>query len=326
MKRGFFDDQSTRISSSESGYSEDINMSPRELQEQGDMKSKTKEDSLSLAMSKLQLRTPIIPSQMYSYQWDMPSLWGKSSAEPDTTKQATRNDDSFLSPLAGGYQAASETFLAQQHTSGSTEKSCEDWLRMKLQQKTIDSPPPSLPPQMASSDLPKRLHVSNIPFRFREPHIFYMFSQFGEVTDAEIIYNDKGSKGFGFVTLSKGKDADRAQLSLHGSAVEGRVIEVNLATAKMIPSSRSRPIPSPLPSWQYPQFNHPSPLPTRTFPPFCTTTTLLEAQTRLAEAQLAVLQMQQKMLRSQYREDKLEGVDNVDWTRKREVMGTIGSW
>merc|ERR1719508_108659 len=213
-------------------------------------------------------------------------------------------------PLAG-IKLPLETFPTKQHSSSSTDKFCEDWLKLKLQQRPVETPP-SMPPQV-SSDLPKRLHISNIPFRFREPHIFYMFSHFGEVTDAEIIYNDKGSKGFGFVTLSKGKDADKAQKGLHGSTVEGRVIEVNLATPKMVPSSRSRPISCSLPAtWQFQQASHPSLLPTNTFPPSYSTT-LLEAQTRLAEAQLAVLQMQQKMLHSQYGVDKSEEVDDVDW-------------
>merc|ERR1719427_50785 len=88
-------------------------------------------------------------------------------------------------------------------------------------------------------------------------------------------------------------------------------IRNQLATPKMVPSSRSRPIPCPVPtSWEFQQASHPSLLPTNsfspsysttTFPPSYTTTTLLEAQTRLAEAQLAVLQMQQKMLHPQYR-------------------------
>ena len=47
----------------------------------------------------------------------------------------------------------------------------------------------------SESDLPKRLHVSNIPFRFREPNLAALFIRFGEVTESEIIYNDRGSKG-----------------------------------------------------------------------------------------------------------------------------------
>lgn len=51
---------------------------------------------------------------------------------------------------------------------------------------------------------PSRLHISNIPFRFREHHLAMLFSNFGEVLDSTIIYNRMGSKGFGFVTMTRG--------------------------------------------------------------------------------------------------------------------------
>ena len=53
-----------------------------------------------------------------------------------------------------------------------------------------------------------------------------LFGKLGNVEDAEIIYNDKGSKGFGFVTMSRGRDADNALIRLNHSIVEGRIIEV----------------------------------------------------------------------------------------------------
>ncbi|XP_063282403.1 RNA binding protein fox-1 homolog 2 isoform X8 [Pelobates fuscus] len=55
-------------------------------------------------------------------------------------------------------------------------------------------------PQTQSSDstetkpTPKRLHVSNIPFRFRDPDLRQMFGQFGKILDVEIIFNERGSK------------------------------------------------------------------------------------------------------------------------------------
>uniref|UniRef100_T1JS57 RRM domain-containing protein n=1 Tax=Tetranychus urticae TaxID=32264 RepID=T1JS57_TETUR len=79
---------------------------------------------------------------------------------------------------------------------------------------------------------PKRLHVSNIPFRFRDPDLRQLFGQFGQIIDVEIIFNERGSKGFGFVTFSDSMDAERAQNQLNGSIVEGRKIEVNNATAR----------------------------------------------------------------------------------------------
>ncbi|XP_014212319.1 RNA binding protein fox-1 homolog 2 isoform X5 [Copidosoma floridanum] len=41
---------------------------------------------------------------------------------------------------------------------------------------------------------PKRLHVSNIPFRFRDPDLRAMFGQYGQILDVEIIFNERGSK------------------------------------------------------------------------------------------------------------------------------------
>ncbi|GFS70963.1 RNA binding protein fox-1 homolog 1 [Trichonephila clavipes] len=88
---------------------------------------------------------------------------------------------------------------------------------------------------------PKRLHVSNIPFRFRDPDLRQLFGQFGPILDVEIIFNERGSKGFGFVTFANSVDADRSREQLNGTVVEGRKIEytgkirgqVNNATARV---------------------------------------------------------------------------------------------
>ncbi|CAJ0608691.1 unnamed protein product [Cylicocyclus nassatus] len=92
---------------------------------------------------------------------------------------------------------------------------------------------------------PKRLHVSNIPFRFRDPDLRMMFEKFGSVIDVEIIFNERGSKGFGFVTMEKAADAEKARQELHGSMVEGRKVEVNCATAR-IHSKKVKPLPGVL--------------------------------------------------------------------------------
>ncbi|VDP98083.1 unnamed protein product [Trichobilharzia regenti] len=73
---------------------------------------------------------------------------------------------------------------------------------------------------------PKRLHVSNIPFRFREADLRQLLGPFGTILDVEIIFNERGSKGFGFVTFATGEEADRARENLNGTVVEGRKIEV----------------------------------------------------------------------------------------------------
>ncbi|XP_066530623.1 RNA binding protein fox-1 homolog 2-like isoform X3 [Hoplias malabaricus] len=89
-----------------------------------------------------------------------------------------------------------------------------------------------------SKQTPKRLHVSNIPFRFRDPDLRQMFGQFGKILDVEIIFNERGSKGFGFVTFEASADAEKARERLHGTLVEGRKIEVNNATARVMTNKK----------------------------------------------------------------------------------------
>ncbi|KAF2980376.1 hypothetical protein EK904_008315, partial [Melospiza melodia maxima] len=62
--------------------------------------------------------------------------------------------------------------------------------------------------------------------------------QFGKILDVEIIFNERGSKGFGFVTFENSADADRAREKLHGTVVEGRKIEVNNATARVMTNKK----------------------------------------------------------------------------------------
>ncbi|XP_055096480.1 RNA binding protein fox-1 homolog 1 isoform X34 [Symphalangus syndactylus] len=111
--------------------------------------------------------------------------------------------------------------------------------------QTDDAAPTDGQPQTQPSDntenksQPKRLHVSNIPFRFRDPDLRQMFGQFGKILDVEIIFNERGSKGFGFVTFENSADADRAREKLHGTVVEGRKIEVNNATARVMTNKKT---------------------------------------------------------------------------------------
>lgn len=84
-----------------------------------------------------------------------------------------------------------------------------------------------------------RLHVTNIPFRYRREHLANMFSIFGPILDAEVIFNERGSKGFGFVSFANSCDANRAKRALDGIFVDGRQIEVNYATPRPRNYSRS---------------------------------------------------------------------------------------
>ena len=159
-----------------------------------------------------------------------------------------------------------------------------------------------------SSDITKRLHVSNIPFYYREEHLVHLFEQFGDVIEAEIIYHHRGSKGFGFVTMAREEDADTAMATLHWSVVEGRVIDVNLANKKTIVSSRTQDLPSMGSTIVWRKTDRP---PAVLSYPTVSPLVMVEAQIRLAEAQLAVLQMQQTMLHDQHKEDNTGASEGV---------------
>ena len=155
----------------------------------------------------------------------------------------------------------------------------ENWRKMK--NRSAFSKELGRSSKVVDDGLACRLHVSNLPFIFRETHLATLFSSYGTVTDAEVVTNEKGSKGFGFVSLSSPEEAASAQRALQGAVVEGRRIEVNRAT----------PRAKPLPVSQFLSFrqkNHQSQM-----------LQLVEAQTRLAEAQLAVLQMRNAILNPQ---------------------------
>ena len=98
----------------------------------------------------------------------------------------------------------------------------ELWLATEVQRSESD----------VSMMSPVRLHASNIPFRFRDHNLEMLFSNFGEVLDSRIIYNRRGSKGFGFITMARGRDASEALKTLNNSTVDGRIIQVSLATPK----------------------------------------------------------------------------------------------
>ena len=108
-----------------------------------------------------------------------------------------------------------------------------------------------------------------------------LFAKFGNVEDAEIIYNDKGSKGFGFVTMSRGREADNARIRLNQAIVEGRIIEVNLATPKVAGFKKTSADVGP-PAEDLAVSSGSS-------------KALIEAEMKLAQAQMEVLKLRKEM-------------------------------
>ncbi|XP_058891590.1 RNA binding protein fox-1 homolog 1 isoform X10 [Acipenser ruthenus] len=151
---------------------------------------------------------------------------------PDYTGQTTVPEHTLnMYPPAQTHTEQSGPDANTQTVSG-TATQTDDAAQTEGQQQTQSSE------NSENKTQPKRLHVSNIPFRFRDPDLRQMFGQFGKILDVEIIFNERGSKGFGFVTFENSADADRAREKLHGTVVEGRKIEVNNATARVMTNKK----------------------------------------------------------------------------------------
>ncbi|XP_029432869.1 RNA binding protein fox-1 homolog 1 isoform X3 [Rhinatrema bivittatum] len=152
---------------------------------------------------------------------------------PDYTGQTTVPEHTLnMYPPAQAHSEQTATDTNAQTVSG-TATQTDDAAQTDGQQQTQSSE------NTENKTQPKRLHVSNIPFRFRDPDLRQMFGQFGKILDVEIIFNERGSKGFGFVTFENSADADRAREKLHGTVVEGRKIEVNNATARVMTNKKT---------------------------------------------------------------------------------------
>jgi len=284
-------------------------------------------DILTFQLSNLNMS----PLPTYSYQWEQPSKWNEDGhVKPRSCSTPLPVDTSSLTSISNSLNTMptlppSLPSLTEQ----SLERLLQQGLHQDLTMNGFDQSPLSL---QVPADLPKRLHISNIPFRFREQHLVQLLGQFGKVTAAEIIYNEKGSKGFGFVTMARGRDADMATLGLHGTVVEGRIVEVNLATKKTSGSRTQLPPmtnfnqgPGTTIIWR--KTDRPPPvLPFRTFSPPATPQALVEAQARLAEAQLAVLQIEQQLLCSNHTRVDIGATGMKDYRMGPRVQAQRSFW
>ena len=77
----------------------------------------------------------------------------------------------------------------------------------------------------------KKLYVGNLPYGVRDNDLEQAFGQFGAVTSARVMMErDTGrSKGFGFVEMSSGAEAEAAIQAMHGKNMGGRDLTVNIA-------------------------------------------------------------------------------------------------
>lgn len=76
-----------------------------------------------------------------------------------------------------------------------------------------------------------KLYVGNLPFASTAQDLEALFGQVGTVSVVEIIF-DKftgRSRGFAFVTMTTGEEAEKAVEKFHGFQMEGRALAVNIA-------------------------------------------------------------------------------------------------
>jgi len=85
-----------------------------------------------------------------------------------------------------------------------------------------------------------RLHVSNIPFTWSKEKLAEVFGKYGTTFDVEVVYNERGSKGFGFVTFLAKKDGLEAKRRMDREIVDGRRLVVNFAKPKQKTSNPTK--------------------------------------------------------------------------------------
>jgi RNA recognition motif-containing protein len=76
-----------------------------------------------------------------------------------------------------------------------------------------------------------KLYVGNLPFASTAQDLEALFGQVGTVSVVEIIF-DKftgRSRGFAFITMANGDEAQKAVEKFHGHEMEGRALSVNIA-------------------------------------------------------------------------------------------------
>jgi len=88
---------------------------------------------------------------------------------------------------------------------------------------------------------PNKLFVGNLAWGVDDVTLAQLFSDFGNVVEAKVVYDrDSGrSRGFGFVTYGKSEEVTEAIQNLDGAEFDGRQLRVNLAGDKPPPRNTS---------------------------------------------------------------------------------------
>jgi RNA recognition motif-containing protein len=79
-----------------------------------------------------------------------------------------------------------------------------------------------------------KVYVGNMSYDTTEEQLIDLFSQYGEVTEAKIIFDQftERSKGFGFITFADSQSCADSISALNGQEFGGRTLKVNEAQNK----------------------------------------------------------------------------------------------
>jgi len=70
-----------------------------------------------------------------------------------------------------------------------------------------------------------KLYVGNLSYSVTDEQLKELFSEYGEVKQANVIEG----KGFGFIEMSVPEDAEKARKALNGSDFKGRALRIEEA-------------------------------------------------------------------------------------------------
>jgi RNA recognition motif-containing protein len=75
----------------------------------------------------------------------------------------------------------------------------------------------------------KKLYVGNLPYNTTNDDLVEVFSQYGNVTSAQVMMDRDTNRSRGFAFVEMGDGADQAITALNGAEFQGRTLTVNEA-------------------------------------------------------------------------------------------------